>query len=311
MPAADHSVPAPPSAPLGAHIDPPAPSRRPRRHLNALTAWLRRHERWFWATGMLSGLVLAGWPGWTRHAPATPDLAQIEARVRESLMQRPLPSATATAYALIAPSVVRVVGTPGSSSRTTGPRERQRAGRVVEEASPHIGSGVVIVDHGLILTNLHVVRGLERIRVTFADGTESRAELVNAMPEHDLAVLRASTLPDDLKPATLRSSTDLRPGESVVAVGFPFDIGPTATAGVVSGLERSFQVPGGRLMRHLIQFDAAANPGSSGGPLVTLDGHVVGIVTAIMNPTGLPTFAGISFAVPIESAAQAAGMPPF
>ena len=95
-------------------------------------------------------------------------------------------------------------------------------------------------------------------------------------------------------------------------VGFPFGIGPSASAGVVSGLRREFESPeGGQELRNLIQFDAAANPGNSGGPLVTLDGEVVGIVTAILNPTPARTFIGIGFAVPIENAAQAAGMPPF
>jgi S1-C subfamily serine protease len=98
----------------------------------------------------------------------------------------------------------------------------------------------------------------------------------------------------------------------VLAVGFPFGIGPSASAGVVSGLKRTFRSPeGDKDISNLIQFDAAANPGNSGGPLVTMDGQVVGIVTAILNPSKQRTFIGIGFAVPIENAAQAAGMPPF
>jgi S1-C subfamily serine protease len=98
----------------------------------------------------------------------------------------------------------------------------------------------------------------------------------------------------------------------VVAVGFPFGIGPSTSAGVVSGLDRSFRSPEGKqVMTGLIQFDAAANPGNSGGPLVTMDGQVVGIVTAILNPNEQRTFVGIGFAVPIENAAGAAGLPPF
>ena len=116
----------------------------------------------------------------------------------------------------------------------------------------------------------------------------------------------------DLIAATMRSTGDLTPGDHVVAVGFPFGIGPSASAGVVSGLKRSFRSPEGQQeMRNLIQFDAAANPGNSGGPLVTMDGEVVGIVTAILNPTSARTFIGIGFAVPIENAATAAGLPPF
>jgi S1-C subfamily serine protease len=98
----------------------------------------------------------------------------------------------------------------------------------------------------------------------------------------------------------------------VVAVGFPFGIGPSTSSGVISGLGRSFRSPEGEQeIGNLIQFDAAANPGNSGGPLVTMDGEVVGIVTGILNPTSHRTFVGIGFAVPIESAASAAGLPPF
>ena len=133
---------------------------------------------------------------------------------------------------------------------------------------------------------------------------------------NDLAVLQAKTIPDDLHAATLRSTAGLAPGDEVLAVGFPFGIGPSASAGVVSGLKREFRSPepGGRSRRtlsNLIQFDAAANPGNSGGPLVTMDGHVAGIVTAIMNPSGAHTFIGIGFAVPIENAAGAVGLHPF
>jgi len=109
---------------------------------------------------------------------------------------------------------------------------------------------------------------------------------------------------------TLRG--DLAPGDQVVAVGFPFGIGPSASAGIVSGLKRQFRSPDGQqMLTNLIQFDAAANPGNSGGPLVTMDGEVVGIVTAILNPNRQRVFIGIGFAVPIENAAAAAGMPPF
>jgi S1-C subfamily serine protease len=125
-------------------------------------------------------------------------------------------------------------------------------------------------------------------------------------------VLQAHTIPDDLHAATLRSTGDLMPGHHVVAVGFPFGIGPSTSAGVISGLGRAFKSPEGEQeIDNLIQFDAAANPGNSGGPLVTMDGEVVGIVTGILNPTSHRTFVGIGFAVPIENAAAAAGMHPF
>jgi S1-C subfamily serine protease len=110
----------------------------------------------------------------------------------------------------------------------------------------------------------------------------------------------------------MRSTADLQPGDEVLAVGFPFGIGPSASTGVVSGLKREFRsAEGRRTLSNLIQFDAAANPGNSGGPLVTMDGHLVGIVTAIMNPNAQRTFIGIGFAVPIENAATGAGLAPF
>jgi S1-C subfamily serine protease len=109
----------------------------------------------------------------------------------------------------------------------------------------------------------------------------------------------------------MRSTAGLRPGDAVVAIGFPFDIGPSATAGVVSGLKREYESQGKRVLTNLIQFDAAVNPGNSGGPLVTLDGEVVGIVTGLLNPTEQRVFVGLGFAVPIENAASAAGLNPF
>jgi S1-C subfamily serine protease len=223
----------------------------------------------------------------------------IDAAVLKTLETTTLPSAAARAYEAIAPSIVRVM------SYEIGVNGR-------DEIERGVGTGVVIVDKGIILTNLHVVSGAERIKVVFADGLESIAFIKSVQPADDLAVLQAQTIPDDLHAATMRSTNDLAPGDQVLAVGFPFGIGPSASAGVVSGLKRSFRSPEGRQeMSNLIQFDAAANPGNSGGPLVTMDGQVVGIVTAILNPGHQRTFIGIGFAVPIENAAGAVGLHPF
>ena len=263
-------------------------------------AWARRlgHPATLWGViGLLAAAVLAlGW----QVGRAPPPLTQkaIDEAVLRTLSTEVLPSPEARAAATVMPSVVHV----------------QSLGRSAkgEEVELGVGTGVVIVDKGLILTNLHVVQGSRRVRLTFADGTESGASVVGARPEQDLAVLQAHTVPDDLKAATMRATDDLLPGDAVVAVGFPFGIGPSVSAGVVSGKERSFRSPEGQQeMGNLIQFDAAANPGNSGGPLVTMDGAVVGIVTGILNPTSHKTFLGIGFAVPIESAATAAGLPPF
>jgi len=249
--------------------------------------------------GALFALILVAVHG--SFSPATPALTQkdIDAAVLYTLENVPMQAHAAKAYAAVQRSVVRVRG------RTSDQREDGYQ-------SEGVGSGVVIVDTGIILTNLHVVNGAEQVSVEFFDGLESEATVVGVRPEHDLAVLQAKKLPDDLQAATLRSTSDLAPGDEVVAVGFPFGIGPSVSSGVISGLNREYRSPQGkRQLTNLIQFDAAANPGNSGGPLVTNDGEVVGIVTAILNPTEEHVFIGIGFAVPIESAAAAVGISPF
>ena len=284
-----------------------APAAQPERP--AARRWLMGGGRQTAALWALAGalLALALMLGIGLWRPAGPVLTQddIDAAVRESLEKEAPPSAAAKAYEAILPSVVRVIGLLDEQDDGEDKPEQ----RALERS---LGTGVVIIDNGTILTNLHVVAGARRIRVRFADGHESEAMLVSAQPDQDLAVLKASSLPDDLEAATMRSTSDLRPGDHVIAVGHPFGIGPSVSYGVVSGLKREFRAPdGARTLSNLIQFDAAANPGNSGGPLVTMDGQVVGIVTAILNPSEQRTFIGIGFAVPIESAASAAGMPPF
>jgi S1-C subfamily serine protease len=274
-------------------------------------AAMLRRERWFWA-GVLMLLLVAGLAPTVanRSKPPVLTMAQIDAAMRQSIEDKPLSSAAARAYEAILPSVVRVVGL-----MTDGDDGNDKKGDDMKGMSPFergVGTGVVIIDNGTILTNLHVVSGAKRIKVTFMDGTESDAVVLSVQPQNDLAVLRAKTIPDDLEAATMRSTTDLAVGDQVLAVGFPFGIGPSASAGVVSGLKREFRSPEGQQkLTNLIQFDAAANPGNSGGPLVTMDGEVVGIVTAILNPSRQRVFIGIGFAVPIENAASAAGMSPF
>jgi S1-C subfamily serine protease len=269
----------------------------PRR--SRLRNFAARYERplWLGAAVLLALLVVLANRVLT---PSTRQLTQedIDAAVRHTLATNTLPSAAAKAYEAVQGSVVRV--------------RRMEPDKNGEWVVRGVGSGVVIVDKGVILTNLHVVIAAKRVQVVFADGLESEATVIGEQPEHDLAVLQARKIPDDLAAATLRSTANLALGDQVVAVGFPFGIGPSATAGVVSGLRREFRSPEGkRLLTNLIQFDAAVNPGSSGGPLVTADGEVVGIVTAIMNPTSERFFVGIGFAVPIENAAAAVGIPPF
>ena len=229
---------------------PAAPARRRSR----LAAFALHNERRLWI-GAVVLLVLAFelWNARLVSGPAPFTLAQIDHAMRTSLEEKPLPAPSAKAFEAVARSVVRVVGlmTEGDdgSDKADGPTKERG-----------VGSGVVIVDNGTILTNLHVVHGAKRIRVTFSDGHESDASIINTQPENDLAVVRARSIPDDLPAATMRSTADLAPGDQVVAVGFPFGIGPSVSAGVVSGLKREFRSPDGeQMLTNLIQFDAAAN----------------------------------------------------
>ena len=291
-------APAPKAAPQASG---PATAAAPRwARLAALRRLSPNDPRLLWTAMALLALALAVCVALLlSRAPRVLTQKDITAAVLKTLEENLLPSATARAYEAILPSVVRVM------AYTRGKDDD-------DDPSMGVGTGVVIVDKGVILTNLHVIQGAHTIKVVFADGLESTASVISTQPENDLAVLQAHKIPDDLAAATLRSTADLLPGDQVLAVGFPFGIGPSASAGVVSGLKRTFRSPeGGQDMGNLIQFDAAANPGNSGGPLVTMDGEVVGIVTAILNPTRMRTFLGIGFAVPIENAAAAFGVPPF
>ena len=260
----------------------------------------QRYERILWV-GAAAGLALLIVLTHAVFMPTTREITQkdIDSAVLHTLETKTLPSAATKAYEVIRPSIVRV-------------RRMETDEKTGEDKEKGLGTGVVIVDKGVILTSLHVVAGAKRIQVVFFDGLESPATVTGTKPEDDLAVLQAEKIPDDLTAATMRSTADLSVGDEVVAVGFPFGIGPSASAGIVSGLRREFLSPEGkRLLTNLIQFDAAANPGSSGGALVTAHGEVVGIVTAILNPTQQRFFVGIGFAVPIENAASAVGVPPF
>lgn len=264
-----------------------------------LRDWLRRHRVPLLAAlpGAAAIALLA-----LQAAFAPPRVVytqeDIDAAVTKALETVPLPSHSAKAYEAVRGSIVRV------RSFHDGPDGG--------EIATGVGTGVVILDKGVILTNIHVVAGAKRISVTFETGMESDAHVTGTRPEDDLAVLQAVAIPDDLQAATLQSTSGLAPGDHVTAVGFPFGVGPSVSSGVVSGLKREYRSPEGkRLLTNLIQFDAAANPGNSGGPLLNASGEVVGIVTGILNPTDHRVFVGIGFAVPIENAAAAVGVPPF
>lgn len=163
------------------------------------------------------------------------------------------------------------------------------------------GSGIIVDEAGRILTSLHVVQGAQNVQVRFYDGTTATARIAQQQPERDLAILEVPRIPDGVEAAILGGGVNV--GDQVMAIGSPFGLEGSASLGIVSGLGRRFTVQStGQVLENMIQFDAAANPGNSGGPLVDMAGRVVGIVTGIANPFGQSAFIGLGFAVPIQAA---------
>ena len=210
----------------------------------------------------------------------------------------PRPAYSAQVYQVIQPSVVLI--------RTDFQGE-------TGDIEKGVGSGVIINDQGDILTSLHVVADATDIVITFADGTESGGFVLDSQPELDIAVLRAFLGPEVIVPATLGNPGSMRVGDEAYVVGNPFGLYNSMSSGVISGFNRAFQPPNtDQVIEGLIQVDAAINPGNSGGPLLNRSGHVIGVVTGIINPTEDSFFVGIGFAVPINvAAAGGAGLPPY
>lgn len=178
---------------------------------------------------------------------------------------------------------------------------------LIETRAPEqgIGTGVIANADGTILTARHVIAGATDIRLTYADGTTSAATVASENPEQDIATLKPATLPETLVPAVLGGAPAV--GDAVVAIGNPLGLRESTSSGVVSGLDRRAASEGSAGIAGLIQFDAAVNPGNSGGPLVNDQGQVIGIVVSLANPSGARTFIGIGFAVPIGAALGGGG----
>lgn len=161
------------------------------------------------------------------------------------------------------------------------------------------GTGIIWDGQGHIVTNYHVIRDASAARVTLADRSTWKAELVGAFPDRDLAVLRIKAPREKLKPILLGESSNLQVGQKVYAIGNPFGLDQTLTAGIVSALNREIQSATLMPIHRVIQTDAAINPGNSGGPLLDSAGRLIGVNTAIYSPSG--AYAGIGFAIPVDA----------
>jgi len=193
----------------------------------------------------------------------------------------------------------RPSATPTPSATLTVPQVFKRVAPsvVVIRAGRSLGTGVIAAEDGTVLTAHHVVKETEDVTLTFADRTETKATVVSSNPRLDIATLKPAELPEIVVPATLGGA--VTEGAPVVAIGNPLGLTFSVSTGVVSGLNRTTEDGG---LSGLIQFDASANPGSSGGPLLDARGLVIGIVVSIADPGGDDAFAGIAFAVPIGTA---------
>ena len=210
--------------------------------------------------------------------------------------ERNTPPDATTADHTITPSLVIVTAQRADPAGAAG------------DIDTRLGSGVVINAAGAVLTALHVVDGATRIQLGFADGTTAGATLMVSKPESDIAVLAPDQLPDVVVPAVMAGPPPV--GDAVFAVGNPLGLHATASPRAsCRPPTAAFATGSGTTLTGLIQFDAAVNPGNSGGPLLNRAGQVVGIVTALANPAKQDFFVGIGFAVPIATAGGAAGGP--
>jgi len=246
---------------------------------------------------LLAIVAVLAWPGGGGNASstATPAPAAVATSTPASqgsgntaIASGCLPAADV--YERVRPAVVEITATDQGRNPFAPP-------------SQSAGSGVVIGEDGTILTNHHVVAGATNLEVKFADGSTASAEVVGDDPGNDLAVIRASASGTNLTVATLGDSASVRVGDPVLAIGNPFSLAGTMTQGIVSAKGRTFASgQGTRPIRNMIQTDAPVNPGNSGGPLLDCQGRVIGINTALENPTGENFNIGIAYAVPIDTA---------
>jgi S1-C subfamily serine protease len=279
----------------GATLEEPLRRARIRRgRLRRITGPVRRAGPF--GAGIVAALIAVALYGAFVPGPHQLTQQDVKVSVAQALAsETPAPAFSQQVYAAVQPSLV-LIQTNATTSGT-------------DDA---LGSGVVVDANADILTSLHVVAGAASIQLTFADGTRTTGQVAATQPQDDIAVVRPDEVPANVVPATLGNPRTVQVGSDAYAVGNPFGLYGSISAGVISGLNRSFQLPNSNQTLHgLIQMDAAVNPGNSGGPLVNRDGQVIGIVAALINPTSEHVFIGIGLAVPIDVAGGAAGLPQY
>jgi len=239
------------------------------------------------AGGGVAGAVAAS--RLSAQAPAAPSIAA------GSNEQRGAPSSSAPATA---PSS----GQSGASSTVAGAVYNKVNRSVVQIVNGQgTGSGFVVDQSGLVLTNNHVIEGADSVVVIFSDGTKRQGQVLGADSNHDLAVVKVD-LPANVTPVTLGDSDKVQVGETAIAIGSPFGLDQTVTQGIISAVHRDWEPGDGSVQRDLIQSDTPINPGNSGGPLLNANGEVIGINTMIESP--VRGSVGVGFSIPINTAKQ-------
>ena len=218
------------------------------------------------------------------RTPAPTPVAVTRSTSTSTVAQAQTPSTAPTIYQQAAPGVVTITTEVAGGFGGVG---------------EGTGSGIVLNTNGEIVTNAHVIVGANQIQVTFDDGRTLRATLVNSDTSADLAVIRVSTAASSLHPLTLGNSNNVQVGDQVYAIGAPFGLAESMTAGVVSGLNRHNAASG---LSGLIQTDAPINPGNSGGALLNTQGQVIGINDSIESP--IAGNVGVGFAIPVNVVKQ-------
>ena len=290
-----------------------------------------RRKRFAWIAGLgctaLILIVLIGLGGLLYFVTGGGDIFQVEGATRASTVDVPAAKTSEAEAAAATDAFGRVTPTPLSSQETASRQEgldgmdaaameEGSLASLYRDVNPGVvnirvylrqagltgrgaGSGFVLDEEGHIVTNHHVVAGANLVTVIFYEGTEVEAEIVGTDTDSDLAVVKVDQLPEGVCPLSLGASSDVNPGDSVIAIGNPFSLGSSMTLGIVSAVGRTiptaetpFSIPSA------IQTDAAINPGNSGGPLLTMDGQVIGVNAQIESTTG--TNSGVGFAIPSD-----------